>query len=1286
MKVKRLLAVLLGLAMLVGTLPVISFAEKTAKLELVYMTENGGNYVESNKLDSYTVGTRFLVGVKASGFNTITGMGDGLFNLSTGVVFDPNYLTLEPSATHKTDGTITDSNFAKAFQDRTGFQDFINDGDGWSYDVTKVKTTEADATDLTGTFTANCNLAYGGEASSQTGTAPFYAAIYEFEVKAIPNGGKKVLDISKSAADFNLGMGSYGASTMQYDGSGEETDLSTVVDLKIDAVDIFPMPETPTNVELKSADPVNALVDRGTYNFSSVKLNATYKSGVKEKVPTAFYYGDAGATAVAGLTKVETTEKISKASMNGKTLYAVYTENGTDFVVAIGVMTVNDDTVSSIAVKTQPTLSYATDAAPDLSKLVVTLTYASGTTEDVAYANFTAKGLTVTINGAAVPAKMTTALNGKPFVITHTATSKTANTSNVTVADATVDTLTLGGTVLAAPEYGKTVEEILAGLTVSVKMSNQSSATTSAAGYDAVKAAVDSLIIKNASGNEQFADKTAVVPVGTYEVIAEKGTKTAKHATKVTVAPRKVTAAFTATVTKVYDGNNNVTTTIADVAPTNKVGTDDIKVAVSYKYNDKIVGTGKALTPTYTLKGNSAKNYATEGASITGPATGDITAKELTVANIGKVDAVKLGATGDALKVSGTYTVTTADGLVSGDKVTVAYEATYADASAANPNVSLTATLGALDGDDKVNYTLKSNSAAATGEVADKVLEAINVTAPTGSFTTDTGISLDTLVVTPVYDGAADAAEAKTGLADILAAGYTVTINDVPVEASPVMDIKEGANTIKVTKGSISGTATVTVGAGAIVPSAPEGAIDPATNYIKVKLPDNKSTLEYAIVKDGEAFDAAAATWTDGASFDGVFKGLAADTPFERDTKYVIMVRSKAIDGGAPASEAVPSEPVKTLKNHITIKNSSDKELSSIYTDADSAEDINALSNIIAKPSRWIGYYQEKELKTALTYPLTIETETIIFADIKQGSGSPISSGSSSRPTVSIKFSGPITAKVGDKPITLEPTIENTTSKPSYKSSDEKVVTVDANGEVTFVGEGKATITATVSGKTATVEVTVGPADEEKPTPTPPVIETTYAKAYIIGDEHGAFRPDAPITRAEVAAIFSRLAKMDENKTYAADYSDVEKGMWYTNYIGFLTSTGVLQGFGDEFNSFKPNNYITRAEMCAVISRAMNYKVSTEATSFEDVATAAPWAVYYVDTLHKAGVINGYSSTEFGADKNITRAETVTMINRLLEDGELATDNKPTDVNSTYWAYNDIIKAMNDKKIEEKAE
>ena len=619
--------------------------------------------------------------------------------------------------------------------------------------------------------------------------------------------------------------------------------------------------------------------------------------------------------------------------------------------------------------------------------------------------------------------------------------------------------------------------------------------------------------------------------------------------------------------------------------------------------------------------------------------------------------------------------------MVSGDKVTVAYEATYADASAANPNVSLTATLGALDGDDKVNYTLKSNSAAATGEVADKVLEAINVT-----FTTDTGISLDTLVVTPVYDGAADAAEAKTGLADILAAGYTVTINDVPVEASPVMDIKEGANTIKVTKGSISGTATVTVGAGAIVPSAPEGAIDPATNYIKVKLPDNKSTLEYAIVKDGEAFDAAAATWTDGASFDGVFKGLAADTPFERDTKYVIMVRSKAIDGGAPASEAVPSEPVKTLKNHITIKNSSDKELSSIYTDADSAEDINALSNIIAKPSRWIGYYQEKELKTALTYPLTIETETIIFADIKQGSGSPISSGSSSRPTVSIKFSGPITAKVGDKPITLEPTIENTTSKPSYKSSDEKVVTVDANGEVTFVGEGKATITATVSGKTATVEVTVGPADEEKPTPTPPVIETTYAKAYIIGDEHGAFRPDAPITRAEVAAIFSRLAKMDENKTYAADYSDVEKGMWYTNYIGFLTSTGVLQGFGDEFNSFKPNNYITRAEMCAVISRAMNYKVSTEATSFEDVATAAPWAVYYVDTLHKAGVINGYSSTEFGADKNITRAETVTMINRLLEDGELATDNKPTDVNSTYWAYNDIIKAMNDKKIEEKAE
>lgn len=1286
MKVKRLLAVLLGLAMLVGTLPVISFAEKTAKLELVYMTASEGGYVESNKLDKYTVGTKFLVGVKASGFNTIAGMNEGLFNLSTGVVYDPNYLTLEPSVTHKADGTITDSNFAKGFSDRTTFQEFMNEGDGWSYDVTKVKTTEADATDLTGTYTANCNLAYGGEASTQTGTAAFYAAIYEFEVKAIPEGGKQVLDISKSATDFNLGMGSYGASTMQYDNSGEETDLSNVVELNIDAVDIFPMPETPTKVELKSADPVNALVDRGTYDFSSVKLNATYKSGVKEKTPTAFYYGNAGATAVAGLTSIKTTDKISKTSMNGKTLYAVYTENGTDFVVSVGVMTVNDDTVNAVAVKTQPTLSYATNAAPDLSKLAVTLTYKSGTKEDVAYADFATKGLTVTINGAAVPAQMTSAVNGKPFVITHTATSKTANTQNVTVADATVDTLTLGGTVKSAATYGDTVGDILKDITASIKMSNESSAQTKT-GYDAVVAAVDELVLEStATGNQKFANKTEVVPAGTYKVKAAKGTKAATHASTITVAPRKVNAAFTATVTKVYDGNNNVTTSISAVAPTNKVGSDDVQVTVSYKYNDKTVGTGKALTPTYGLTGNSAKNYTTESATITGPATGDITAKELTVASVGKVDAVKLGATGDDLKVSGTYTVTAADGLVAGDKVTVAYEATYTDASAANPSVSLTATLGALAGDDAKNYTLKATTATATGEVADKVLEAINVTAPTGSFTTDTGISLDTLVVTPVYEGTPDTTEAKTGLQDILDAGYTVTINDKPVTESPFMGVDQGTNTIKVTKGSISGTATVTIGAGAVVPEKPEGEIDAVNNYIKVKLPDNKSTLEYAIVAEGAAFDEATAVWTDGASFSGVFKGLDADTPFARDTKYVIKVRSKAIEGGAPASTVVDSDPVKTLKNHITIKNSSDKEISSVYTDTDSAEDISALSNIIAKPSRWLGYYTDKDLKTAITYPLTIEAETVIYADIKSGSGSPISSGSSSRPTVSIKFGGPITAKVGDKPITLEPTIENTTSKPSYKSSDEKVVTVDANGEVTFVGEGKATITATVSGKTATVEVTVGPAEEE-PTPTPdPVIETTYAKAYIIGDEHGAFRPDAPITRAEVAAIFSRLAKMDENRTYAANYSDVESGMWYTNYIGFLTSTGVLQGFGDEFNSFKPNNYITRAEMCAVISRAMNYTVSTEATSFADVATAAPWAVYYVDTLHKAGVINGYSSTEFGADKNITRAETVTMINRLLEDGELTTDNKPTDVTSSYWAYNDIIKAMNDKKIEEKAE
>lgn len=289
---------------------------------------------------------------------------------------------------------------------------------------------------------------------------------------------------------------------------------------------------------------------------------------------------------------------------------------------------------------------------------------------------------------------------------------------------------------------------------------------------------------------------------------------------------------------------------------------------------------------------------------------------------------------------------------------------------------------------------------------------------------------------------------------------------------------------------------------------------------------------------------------------------------------------------------------------------------------------------------------------------------------------------------------------VGDK-ITLgyEFSSNPANKEVEWLTSDEKIATVDENGVVTFVGEGEVEITvrrktSTSTKDTVTIKVTqpeATPTPEVTPEPTerPSLVDKEILSPYIVGYEDGAFGPERTISREEVAAIFARLLvnKIDMDENYEVSFSDIPDTAWSKNYIGFLEDFGILNGYED--GTYRPYNSITRAEMAVIIAKVEGYDVSGTdmTTKFSDVDSGYDsWATQSIKVLTEDGVIEGYEDGTFRPGNGITRAETVSMINRILDAMEVEEIKvRPTDVTDAHWAYEDIIKAMNDRVLKDVA-
>lgn len=187
--------------------------------------------------------------------------------------------------------------------------------------------------------------------------------------------------------------------------------------------------------------------------------------------------------------------------------------------------------------------------------------------------------------------------------------------------------------------------------------------------------------------------------------------------------------------------------------------------------------------------------------------------------------------------------------------------------------------------------------------------------------------------------------------------------------------------------------------------------------------------------------------------------------------------------------------------------------------------------------------------------------------------------------------------------------------------------------------------------------------------------------AYVVGYSDSTVRPNANISRAEVATIFFRLLKSDirdGNLTADNEFSDVSDGQWHNKAISTMAKLGIVKG--RRADRFDPDASITRAEFAAICARFSTRSVENS-SSFSDIS--GHWAENEIERAAAFGWISGYPDGTFRPDARITRAEAMTMINRVLcrmpqSESDLLDsmvtwpDNKPSD-----WHYLSVQEATN---------
>ena len=244
------------------------------------------------------------------------------------------------------------------------------------------------------------------------------------------------------------------------------------------------------------------------------------------------------------------------------------------------------------------------------------------------------------------------------------------------------------------------------------------------------------------------------------------------------------------------------------------------------------------------------------------------------------------------------------------------------------------------------------------------------------------------------------------------------------------------------------------------------------------------------------------------------------------------------------------------------------------------------------------------------------------------------------------------------------------------------------NGDVTFTAVFTANPPSGGGGGGGSTPPPATPAPKPPTKPTddkvkvPDALNSKDHIKYVLGYPDGTVRPQKAITRAEVATIFYRLLTAEaRDKIFVPtnNFSDVRAANWYNKAVSSMNNGKYIQGYPN--GTFGGNRNITRAEFVAIASRFMDAKAGN--ITFTDVKSNH-WAKDYIATAVAYGWVNGYENGTFRPDQEITRAEAMAIVNRLLNRGVDAKGLEKVeykdfrDNNKNAWYYYEVIEATND--------
>ena len=237
------------------------------------------------------------------------------------------------------------------------------------------------------------------------------------------------------------------------------------------------------------------------------------------------------------------------------------------------------------------------------------------------------------------------------------------------------------------------------------------------------------------------------------------------------------------------------------------------------------------------------------------------------------------------------------------------------------------------------------------------------------------------------------------------------------------------------------------------------------------------------------------------------------------------------------------------------------------------------------------------------------------------------------------------------------------------------------NGDAVSIGKDNLTTSRAVAEKNA---VTV----RNYRNTVPAMLNGSDHFAYVVGYEDGCVRPNGLISRAETSSIFFRLLKdsvRDSKLLTTNTYADVPSDHWANTAISTMTGLGIVQGYNS--TTFEPSAPITRAQFAAICARFDTGKSSGTQT-FTDIK--GHWAEKYIERAAELGWIKGFEDGTFRPDTYITRAQAMTMINRVLNRiPEDASDLLPDmnvwpDCNPGDWFYLAVQEATNSHNYKHK--